>query len=134
MPDHNIDIPSGRIRYALEALREFESRGDTRVDMYVFRGHMDGVCVACLGGAARIKSENQPIPLSQGFIDVVVNDFEDSISYANFGNIELMFKRMGIGSLVGKKFNRHVRKYAFDPANYYADMNKLADDLESAGY
>ena len=38
MTEHNTDIPSGRIRFALEAMREFEQMPGCEIHMSMWRG------------------------------------------------------------------------------------------------
>jgi len=51
---HNVDLPSGRIRFALEALEEFEARPNCKVAMSTYFSVSDKTCFACLGGIANL--------------------------------------------------------------------------------
>ena len=135
---HNIDIPSGRIRFALEAMKEFESRDGCQIHMHWWRRINNGTCFACCGGAARIKrdglnpSHDNGIQWSESALSA--NAFEFSLNSARVGWVGDMFDNMDFFFEEGVHFDRDICDYASDADQFYADMNKLADDLEAGGY
>ena len=140
---HDTTKPSGRIRSALDALREWEDAPNREVDMCIYhaRGLVDQICYACLGGAAAVyQFDLDPLALEgQRSLEGHPNEetivaFEDSLDFARMGDIGEMFYRMGLEEDDGEGFNREIANYHDNRDGFFADMRELANDLEEAGY
>ena len=142
---HNTDIPSGRIRFALEALKEAEVSEFIVVDMDYYRTEdvTSHACFACLGGIAYLKSQsvdlNDIIP--DEYLDVeLVERFERSLDKFRKGRVNDGFLAADIVGVQGFSDRTISPYYKQGSSNecfneyFYADMNTLADDLEKAGY
>lgn len=147
MSNHDVSLPSGRIRFALEAMRRFEEQGG-HLDMIYFHAVKNGTCFACMGGAAALMYYDVPperwhvvgdtddfayrfcIPYDE------ISNFECSLESARTGAIAGMFEEMGLDRYEGERFNRvpFIRRFDVDRKGFEADMIRLANDLEKAGY
>jgi len=158
--EHNVDLPSGRIRFALEALEEFERAPDCRVDMHSF-GNIgprfrtdDGsasqgapTCFACLGGVAMMKLYGVDFQcvLSSGFPfrDArhtafgepiaqfdPLTHFEDSLESFRAGFLNWGIGIMGIEQSTELIFVE-APDFREDREGFYSHMRKMADALES---
>ena len=83
---HDITIPSGRILFAMEAMREVEAHPDAEVKMSLFRGKDDGICFMCTGGAARARLEGWDYGSIHDEIDVESDEFEESLDCVRIGD------------------------------------------------
>lgn len=135
------ETPSQRVRFAIEALKEFEARPNCFVDMELFRESRKygkkNVCFACLGGAAAIKRFKLYNPknntLKRNSTDKV-ETYEYTLDKVRIGDLGAMFSAMNLGWETGAQFNRDMPGHAENPKGFYRALDKLAKDLEKAGY
>ena len=146
--DYNLDVPSERILFALEALKEFEAKPGCVVDMYMssYHKYKDNTCFACLGGAAALKyykiieddykdiDDMGDIAAKAGVSYGEVVYFESSLDCVRVGYINSMFYYMDLPKEEGEKYNRDITDYHKDREAFYADMYQLAEDLKAGGY
>ena len=146
MNEYDIHLPSGRILFALKALKEFEAKPGCVVDMKRFHKYEADTCFVCLGAAAALKHydiiENDykaindiaDIAAKAGVEKLEVGRFERSLNSARVGCIGLMFHDMDLPMEEGRKYNRDIIDYHEDREAFYADMHALAEDLKAGGY
>ena len=146
MTNYDINLPSGRILFALQALKEFEAKPGCRVDMYKYHEYKDNTCYTCLGGAAALKYYNiieddykdiddaVSIAAIAGVGEGEVSHFEFSLDCAIAGYIGLMVCHLKLPPREGDKYKRVIADYHKDREAFYADMYQLADDLKAGGY
>lgn len=140
----NKEKPSERIRFGIDALKEWESRPECVVDMRHFIGKTDelDICYACLGGAAAFKKHRIEDPFDyhdsywSAFTNTLleVDSYEASLDCARLGRIGHMFERMHLNGLIGESFDRNITDYHKDRVKFFEDLEKLASDLEEDGY
>lgn len=135
MSEFNNDIPSGRIRFALQAMREFERMDGCEIDMcyYRMRDPSKGTCYACCGGSARTKLEGLSVKTNL-WEQVRANEYEESLDCARCGYVGEMFVLMELPRVKGAIFDRGISHYDRSPAEFYQEMEELADDLEESGF
>lgn len=148
--------PSERIRFALQALVEFENYKngfETKVDMGQWHDILPSnpnfrpkpVCIACLAGASTlvkfippkewIKIDSKMAVASKYKIDYYeLVEYERSINAFRIGDIARAFKYMGLDFNQGYKFDRTITKFEHSPDLFKQDLSTLANDLEKAGY
>ena len=146
MNTYDISLPSSRILFALEALKEFEAKPGCRGDMDSFHKYEDNTCFACLAGAAALKYYNiieddykdiddaVSIAAKAGVGELEVRHFEFSLDCAIAGYIGLMVCHLKLPPREGHKFDRDIADYHKDRKAFYADMHQLATDLAADGY
>ena len=146
MNEYDIHLPSGRILFALKALKEFESTAGCSVDMKRFHKYEADTCFVCLGAAAALKHydiiENDyraiddiaDLAAIAGVEKLEVAYFERSLDSARVGWIASMFDWMNLPPREGHKFDRDITDYHEDREEFYADMYQLAEDLKAGGY
>ena len=128
-----LEIPSKRIRFALEAMKEVEDKDGFQIYMAAYRiRDDDNICYACCGGAARLKL------MDFSFVhqsELLPDLFEGSLDSARCGDIGEMFVDMDLDVEEGEKFNRSIPPYdSLNTEPFYTAMEALANDLEQAGY
>ncbi len=133
------DLPSGRILFALEAMRHFEQTDGMEINMsaYRMRGISSDICYACCGGAARSVMEGWTTPdtfVTEQVEMCEILDYEKSLDLARRGDIDAMFDLMGMGYEDGDHFCRVVAVYHDYPEQFYTEMTDLANELQAAGY
>lgn len=133
--------PSERIRYALQALQEFAAQPNCYVDMstYAKTDTINGkpACFACLGGAAAIKRRKLYNPKTGRLKSIPGRyAYEQSLNHFRLGSVGTGFDLMGLPYEEGKRFDRYIPAYQYltDPKKFIRKMEKLANDLEKAGY
>ncbi len=132
------DLPSGRILFALEAMRYFEKTDGLEVAMENFRmkGGLakGGICYACCGGAARSVREGW---LTYDTFEIEkdrdIVSYETSLDYARMGDVCMMFEMMNSHISRGA-YNRNITEYDEDPEQFYSDMTQLATDLQQDNF
>ena len=144
MNEYDINLPSGRILFALEALEEFEAKPGCSVDMKRYHEYEADTCFAGLGGAAALKyykiSESYykainsiaDIAAKACVVEREVAHFEASLNWARLGKIGLMFHWMHLPEEEDdEKYNCNITSYHVDREEFYADMHQLAEDLSA---
>ena len=146
MNKYDINLPSGRVLFALEALKEFAAKACCVVEMEDYHYYDDDTCFACLGGAAALKhydiieddykaiDDIADIAAKAGVEKLEVYRFETSLDCARIGYIATMFHWMKLPPREGDKYKRVIADYHKDREAFYADMYQLASDLKAGGY
>lgn len=126
-------IPSQLIRLALADLKKVEAMPDKyKVEMWEWHEPtISKKCVVCLAGSVMACTLNMNINKSYGPSDFPENAVQLFVldCFRN-GNICAGLWRLGIDI---EYENRTICYYDRSPANFHADMNNLADDLEKDG-
>lgn len=136
--------PSERLQFALDALEEMEKSDLYRVDMGTYHTYSDGVCFACLGGAAAIKAING------GFNTVVrwqttdnaahssddwsfTKNLEYSLDYARQGQLSdyLEYFERPLSWYIIDDFD--VEEYRIDPSRFKQDIREMIAYLKNKG-
>jgi len=133
---------SQHIRYAIEALEEFENTPKCKVNMYTFHAGSGHVCVACLGGIAAIKRANAigEFIHHRGMLAVHADAVDKILAYEHMlndirdGNILAAYERLGgkvadIPEEIDSYIN--VPNYHTAPKAFKRTMLDLADKLET---
>lgn len=134
-------IPSRLIRLALGYLTKAEKSPDYRINMHTWhtRVHIPvtayDVTEVCLAGAvmafglgADRATEYQPISFDNERHQLLALDCFRA------GVVGEGFETLGLAPELGHGFDRNVCRYSNDPSLFHDHMNRLADDLETAGY
>ena len=127
------DKPSALIRVALADLRKVERDKRYKVDMANWHEPGVDVCYVCLAGAVMAKSIRIDPKASCTPKGTEHSSKLYALNRLREGRVGWAFHNLGIRD-DGNKFDRYITVYSFDPEAFHADMNKLADDLEAAGY
>jgi len=138
----DVSKPSGRIWHALAAMRWFEKTPGFAIDMSTFgqvrrRNAAGETCFACCGGAAACALEGvyNESSFRHSRYSGSVQYYETSLDCARSGLISQMFHRMGMPAHCPRReFDRPIHPCRDSPKKFYADMNRLASDLQAAGY
>jgi hypothetical protein len=134
--EYDESLPSGRILYALEAMKYFEATDGLDVDMSRYRAIdlITSTCFACCGGAARSVKEGWTTP-DTFTVAARSNHYEISLDRAQSGDIGRMFAYMGLSDHDGDRFNRNIKPYVKNNTeSFYLGMKELASDLEEEGF
>ena len=131
------DKPSELIRLALADLALCAADPNYRIDMGEWHKPEHGVCQVCLAGAVMAKSLNasRAVELySNDFPEnrrkiTALNDLRQGDVFRAFDEIDLDLSSWGHNAP-----ERDITPYHKDPVGFMADMRRLADDLEAAGY
>lgn len=130
--------PSFLIRDALEALEDAEKSKTITVRMSRFLAYEDGLCIACLGSIHRLKRMGLLDGTFDGILEQAkehrIDSVEDALDSARLGMIGSMFAELDIEHIEGEEFNRDIDEYSHSPEKFKRQMNKLADDLDKAGW
>lgn len=134
----SIELPdkmSELIRVALGDLREAEKAPDVVVDMGQWKAVLGGICHVCLAGAVMRKAVAANIDSHPSDFSFDTADKLTALDWLRDGLVD------GAARCLGMKqwpelgvFYREITAYSDNPAKFYADMEKLADDLAAAGY
>jgi len=133
---------SARIRLGVADLKKCVIDPCYVVNMGVFYDNIDTGCEVCFGGAVFAQScgagpdyrgldEDAPPELYNQHLDDM-----DTMDSLRCGVVEGLLVEMGHDvEVVDGKFNRIIRQFdKAGPAEFYEDMEKLAADLEEAGF
>ena len=132
------DRPSELIRLALADLALCAADPNYRIDMYEWHNPQDdGVCQVCLAGAVMAKSLNAPPAAELYSSDFPENRkkikaldaFQEGLVCGALAYLGHDLSNWGHGAR-----DREITRYRADAGAFMADMRKLADDLEAAGY
>jgi len=155
---HNINLPSGRIRFALEALEEFEAKPNCEVNMTHFlfaaqpliqespRVVGEPVCYACLDGAAYAKLSGFDLAPRENLIAEITQYRRDIQSgrLAEGWRFECSLDSFRVGKIKDGLASMHIHDerpfarvsitpYGNSAAEFKRDMHALANDLEEKG-
>jgi len=131
------DKPSELIRLALADLALCAADPNYAIDMGQWHMPDHGVCQVCLAGAVMAKSLNasraaelypEDFPENRQKIKSL-DDFRDGRVCSALAYLGHDLSNWGHGAR-----DREITPYRTDPGAFMADMRKLADDLEAAGY
>ena len=135
------DKPSVLIRYALFCLGRAEASPDHVIDMSVWfnPNPRDGKTAVCLGGAVmafglgvRKSAETAVILNSPGH---PVRDRMLALDWLRRGDVSDAFLHLNLDRTKGSRFNRAILSHDGKGGKaFHRDMNRLAGDLEAAGY
>lgn len=140
---HN--IPSQRIRFALEALERAEQPdAPVKPNMAHFHTKVDDQCFACLGGLAAIEEFGlKPLTCGRFTHEIrssgwekntnIIEDYEESLDYLRVGMIEKGLGTMGLKKPDEMESHVLIADYRRNPAKFKSDMHRLADQLEGFG-
>lgn len=129
------DKPSELIRVALNDLKKIEKTKGYEVDMESWHDSYNSKCLVCLAGAVMVKSLKAE--KNKSLFPVHFPTEREKLRVLNdlrMGEVSNGFHRLGIPDLEGKKFNRKIVYYHKNRLQFFADMEKLADDLEDGGF
>lgn len=153
MKNYDINIPSQRIRFALEALVKFENLENTRVSMVVYHDAVADICWACLGGAAAIELSGVPISdmialeiastsklhKHQNYFHTQegLAHFEESLDYIRVGSLGTYLFAFGSPQLGIDGYDipnyLEVENYHSNRTLFIEDLTNIADRLEQYG-
>ena len=135
------DRPSALIRVALEDLARIEKTPGYVVNMRRWHEPLgDGHCAVCFAGgvmATRLglqPDEDFRTTLGKTMILDPVMRKIFALNNLRVGDTSTAFECLGLSEKEGKRFNRGIAHYNAFATAFQADMERLADDLEAAGY
>lgn len=139
--EYDLTVPSELIRFALEALEEAEANPTIIPQMSIFRSlnRTEDACFACLGGAAYLKREgligldSEGLALNALKIHSKTTTMGCALDEFRVGFVEAGLIKMGFRLPRGMKPQREIDHYVDDPIEFKVGLNRLADELESAG-
>ena len=133
-PEPLSDIPSVAIRQALADLRKCEADERYVIEMGAWHEPIsNGRCEVCLAGA--VVAQRNGVPLNQVWEPSIGEDMLDALNMFREGFLDEAFELLGYDQhpkAVPTVFS--VRAYRIDRYGFYADMERMADMLEEAGY
>ena len=135
------DKPSALIRVGLADLKAIGETPGYQIDFMTWHNPAQegDTCLVCLAGAVMARSLGAERGTTTG-----PGDFEDTerthqkllaLESFRYGEAATgMAHALGYGDRDWEEFDRHVTAFEHSPGGFYADMERLAQDLEDAGY
>lgn len=140
------DQPSALIRAAVRDLKSVRRSSNYVVDMDYWHmpaweaesyDHDEHACHVCLAGAVMARSLGVDVGDIAAPEDFGARAERKLLALNSFrlGNTAAAFVRLGLPDKEGAKFDRNMPDFSpDDPRLFYHAMEKLASDLEAAGY
>ncbi len=132
------DKPSELIRVALADLEKCEKDPGYKIEMDVWHEPRSegGKCEVCLAGSVMAKTLSV-----DRIMDADPSEFPEAVHLKlcaldsfRCGEVTEAFLGMRIGDGIRQISDREIKPYSLNPAQFKEDMNRLADELEAAGY
>jgi len=133
--------PSALIRMAVGDLEALEATPGFGIDMTTFLTRMpDGTCAVCLAGASMVRRLDGMDMLTStkkfGLVPACFPGNEaqlEALDEFRMGNVETGCYSLGLSAPEDHYELTSAGDYTDDPAQFKADMRKLADELEDRG-